>query len=68
VLLPLTAIGLGLGGVYYASLALIAGLLVVEHRLVRPDDLQRVNAAFFNVNAIISIVLLCAAGIDSWIL
>jgi len=64
VLLPLTAIG----SVYYASLALIAGLLVVEHRLVRPDDLQRVNAAFFNVNAIISIVLLCAAGIDSWIL
>lgn len=66
-LLPLSAAGLGWGGVYYAAIALIAGLLIYEHRLVRPDDLQRVNTAFFNINAIISIVLLVAAGIDSWL-
>ena len=36
----------------------MAALLVYEHALVRPDDLARVNTAFFNVNAVISLGLL----------
>jgi 4-hydroxybenzoate polyprenyltransferase len=47
-----------LGGVYFAGLALIGALLVYEHRLVRPDDLTRVNRAFFHVNGVISLGLL----------
>lgn len=47
-----------LGAVYFAGLVPVAGLLVVEHRLVRPDNLTRVNAAFFQVNAVISFGLL----------
>ncbi len=47
-----------LGGVYFAGLVPVAGLLVFEHWLVRPDDLTRVNAAFFQVNAVISFGLL----------
>ena len=47
-----------LGAVYFAGLAAVAVLLVVEHRLVRPDDLSRVNAAFFQVNGVISVGLL----------
>ncbi len=47
-----------LGAVYAVGLAAVAGLLVVEHRLVRPDDLTRVNAAFFQVNGVISVGLL----------
>jgi 4-hydroxybenzoate polyprenyltransferase len=34
--------------------------------MVRPDDLSRVNEAFFNVNAIIGLVLLAAIAADLW--
>jgi 4-hydroxybenzoate polyprenyltransferase len=44
--------------------AIVAALLVYEHAVVRPDDLSRVNLAFFNVNAVISIGLLVAGAID----
>ena len=47
-----------LGGVYLAGVAAVAALLVYEHWLVRPDDLGRVNRAFFHVNAVISVGLL----------
>ncbi|HEV8253470.1 MAG TPA: UbiA-like polyprenyltransferase [Vicinamibacteria bacterium] len=40
--------------IYLAGVALVALLLVYEHRLVRPDDLSRVDAAFFTVNGWIS--------------
>lgn len=56
-------IGLGLaspalGGVYFAGLILVGVLLIYEHRLVRPNDLSRVNQAFFQVNGVISIGIL----------
>ena len=35
----------------------VAGLLTYEHSLVRPDDLSRINVAFFNINSYISITL-----------
>ena len=47
-----------LGPVYFAGLAGIGLLLGYEHRLVRPDDLTRVNRAFFQVNGVISVGLL----------
>jgi 4-hydroxybenzoate polyprenyltransferase len=55
-------VGLGfasphLGTVYFAGLAVIGALLIYEHRLVRPDDLSRVNRAFFQVNGVISVGL-----------
>jgi 4-hydroxybenzoate polyprenyltransferase len=46
------------GWVYGVGLAAVGALLVYEHRLVRPDDLTRVNAAFFQVNGVISFGLL----------
>jgi 4-hydroxybenzoate polyprenyltransferase len=55
-----------LGGIYWTGVAGIALLLSYEHWLVRPDDLSRVNQAFFHVNAIISIGLLVAVAIDLW--
>jgi hypothetical protein len=45
----------------------IVGLLVWEHALVRPDDLSRVNQAFFTANAAIGLVLLAAIAADLWI-
>ena len=65
--LPMSAPQLGLSWLYGLALAIIAGLLIYQHRLVRPDDLARVNIAFFNVNAIISVLLLVAIGIDCFI-
>jgi 4-hydroxybenzoate polyprenyltransferase len=47
----------GLGPVFLVGTLLIAGLLIYEHWLVRPDDLTRVNIAFFQVNAVISVGL-----------
>jgi 4-hydroxybenzoate polyprenyltransferase len=41
--------------VYWAGLAVIAGIFVWEHRLVRPEDLSRLGMAFFNVNGIVSV-------------
>ncbi|MCS6978272.1 MAG: putative 4-hydroxybenzoate polyprenyltransferase [Gemmatales bacterium] len=56
-----------LGWVYYVGIGIIAGLLVYEHWLVRPDDLSRVNAAFFHVNAVISVGLFVLIVADVWL-
>ena len=42
---------------YLGGIVLVAVLLAYEHWLVRPDDLSRVNQAFFQVNGIISVGL-----------
>ncbi|MGD0898037.1 MAG: UbiA-like polyprenyltransferase [Thermoguttaceae bacterium] len=52
------------GSVYLAGVAAIAVLLVYEHWLVRPDDLSRVNRAFFHVNALVSTGLLAVGVIE----
>jgi 4-hydroxybenzoate polyprenyltransferase len=61
-------IGLGLtypmGTIYYLGVAAIAVLLVYEHALVRPDDLSRINVAFFQVNIAISLGLLVVGVAD----
>jgi 4-hydroxybenzoate polyprenyltransferase len=43
--------------VFLAFWAVIAGLIVFEHRLVRPDDLSRIDVAFFHVNSAVSVLL-----------
>jgi 4-hydroxybenzoate polyprenyltransferase len=56
--LLLAAVGVGLGSdvFYWLGVAAVAGLLVYEHTLVRPGDLRRLDAAFFTVNGVISVV------------
>jgi 4-hydroxybenzoate polyprenyltransferase len=63
---PLVALGLvyPLGSIYFVGVAVVAALLAYEHALVRPDDLTRVNVAFFNVNIVISLGLLTVAVVD----
>ena len=53
-----------LGVIYWGTLVVIAALLVWEHSLVRPDDLSRVNQAFFTANAAIGLLLLVAIAMD----
>ena len=56
----LVAAGLGLESalLYWLGVAAVAALLAYEHSLVRPGDLRRLDAAFFTVNGVISIVFL----------
>jgi 4-hydroxybenzoate polyprenyltransferase len=53
-----------LGWVYLAGVAAVGILLAYEHSLVRADDLTRVNRAFFQVNAVISVGLLVVVLVD----
>jgi 4-hydroxybenzoate polyprenyltransferase len=52
------------GTLYWLAIVAVAVLLIYEHALVRPNDLSRVNAAFFNINAIISIGLFLVGSLD----
>jgi 4-hydroxybenzoate polyprenyltransferase len=52
------------GGFFWTGVAAMTILLVYEHSLVRPDDLTRVNRAFFHVNAVVSVGLLVVGGLD----
>jgi 4-hydroxybenzoate polyprenyltransferase len=56
--------GAGFGTWYYAGVAVAAGLLIYEHRLVRADDLSRLNAAFFTMNAVMSATVFGFALVD----
>ena len=55
-LLALTQL-LHLGAAYWVGLVLVTGMLIYEHSLVSKDDLSRVNAAFFTVNGVVSILV-----------
>ena len=58
--LILLGISLTLSWPYWIGLALITGLFVYEHSLISPDDLSKLNVAFFNVNGYISLTLFAA--------
>lgn len=49
---------------YWTSLVVVACLLAYEHLLVRPDDLTRVNLAFFHVNSVVSLGLFLVGTLD----
>jgi len=55
-----------LGPVFLTGVLVVAALLAYEHWLVRPDDLSRVNVAFFQVNAVISVGLFALGLADLW--
>lgn len=56
-----------LGIPFLLGILVVSGLLVYEHLLVNPEDLGRVNLAFFHVNALISIGLFFVGLIDVWL-
>ncbi len=55
-----------LGLLFLCATGIVWLLLFYQHRLVRPDDLGRVNRAFFNLNATISVILMAAMIIEGW--
>lgn len=56
-----------LGFVYQAGVVLSAGLMVWQHRLLRPDDLSRIQTAFFTANGTIAIGMFAAGCIDLYL-
>ena len=51
-----------LGPIAFAGVIATGALLIYQHRLVRSDDLSRLNAAFFTTNAFVSVILLATFG------
>jgi 4-hydroxybenzoate polyprenyltransferase len=56
--------GAGFGPWYFVGLCVAAGILVYEHRLVRPGDLSRLGAAFFTMNGVMSVTVFAFALLD----
>ena len=56
--------GSGFGAWYYAGVVVAAGILVREHQLVRADDLSKLDAAFFTMNAVMSVTVFAFALVD----
>jgi 4-hydroxybenzoate polyprenyltransferase len=46
----------GFGLLYYVGVCIFIGMLIYQHRLVKPTDLSRVNLAFMTANGIASVV------------
>lgn len=58
------AVMASLGWLYLAGVCIVAGLLIWEQSLIRPQDLTHIHTAFFTINAWISPVLLCFTTAD----
>ncbi|HXV13281.1 MAG TPA: UbiA-like polyprenyltransferase [Candidatus Krumholzibacteria bacterium] len=56
---------LSAGRPYYIGVTLTTVLLLYEHRLVKPHDLSKVNAAFFTTNGVVSIALFALIALDT---
>ena len=54
----------GLGRIAQAGFVVVAGLLVYEHSIVSPTDIRRMNAAFFTLNGVISMVFFLSVAAD----
>lgn len=52
------------GIVYYIGLAIVLPLLVYEHLIIKPNDISKINAAFFTINGYVSILILLFSMID----
>lgn len=63
-LLALFGLGAGFGLWYYAGVLVAAAILAYEHRLVRPGDLTRLDAAFFTMNGVMSVTVFLFALVD----
>lgn len=64
VLLTIPVTYAGFGHKFYGGVLAIGILLAYEHWLVRPDDLSRVNRAFFHVNAVVSFGLFLVGTVE----
>ena len=62
----LAGLSYGAGSLYFLGLLLVGGLLFYEHRLVSPQDLSRVDLAFFQANVGVSLGMFLFIVLDLW--
>jgi 4-hydroxybenzoate polyprenyltransferase len=62
--LAIFGLGSGFGAWYFVGLIAAAAILAYEHHLVRPDDLSRLDAAFFTMNGVMSVTVFSFALLD----
>jgi 4-hydroxybenzoate polyprenyltransferase len=65
VCLVVAGLGLEVGFLYWLGVAAVAALLGYEHSLVKPNDLRRLDAAFFTMNGVISVVFAAFVVLDT---
>jgi len=63
-LLAAAGVGLDVSVFYWLGVVATAGLLVYEHSIVRPGDIRRLDAAFFTLNGVISVVFFAFVAVD----
>jgi 4-hydroxybenzoate polyprenyltransferase len=66
-LLASVGLTMGLSWPYWVGLAAVVAMLIYEHSLVSPNDLSRLDIAFFNMNGYISITVLAATLVSLWV-
>jgi 4-hydroxybenzoate polyprenyltransferase len=64
ILLASVGLSLNLGLFYWVGVLIAALILVYEHRIVNPRDLSKINIAFFNMNGILSVIVLVFTLLD----
>jgi 4-hydroxybenzoate polyprenyltransferase len=64
-LLVATGLGLSVDVFYWLGVGAVAALLAYEHALVRPDDMRRLDAAFFTMNGVISVAFFGFVLVDT---
>ena len=62
--LAMVGLSAHMGTIYWIGWMAVIGVLVWEHRIVSPSDLSRINRAFFDLNAYVSIAFFCATVAD----
>jgi len=62
--LLLAGVSYGAGPLYFLGLILVGGLLLYEHRLVSPEDLSKVDRAFFQANVGVSLGMFLSIVLD----
>ncbi|MDD2942018.1 MAG: putative 4-hydroxybenzoate polyprenyltransferase [bacterium] len=58
---------IGAGVIYYIGTGLVVALFLGQHLLVSPDDLSRINHAFFTTNGCVSIVYFLTVTLHVWL-
>lgn len=60
----LTGVQMDLHFVYYIGIVVTAGALLYQHMIVKPEDLSRIHASFFQMNGLISVTLFFATWLS----
>ena len=62
--LAMVGVSAEMGAIYWIGWLAVIAVLFWEHRIVSPNDLSRINRAFFDLNAYVSIAFFCATVAD----